>query len=67
MDQLSADLEHKARKAVTKLELRKVTLLDRENGAAGDCSVCLEPMMVRTNHTLQSNIARDVYYGNDSQ
>ena len=46
MDQLSADLEHKARKAVTKLELRKVTLLDRENGAAGDCSVCLEPMMV---------------------
>ena len=46
MDQLSADLEHKARKAVTRLELRKVTLVDRETGAAGDCSVCLEPMMV---------------------
>ena len=46
MDQLSADLEHKARKAVTRLELRKVTLVDRENGATGDCSVCLEPMMV---------------------
>ena len=56
MDQLSADLEHKARKAVTKLELRKVTLLDRENGAAGDCSVCLEPMMVRTNHNHKSSI-----------
>ena len=39
-------MEHRARKAVTRLELRKVTIVDRENGAAGDCSVCLEPMMV---------------------
>ena len=63
MDQLSADLEHKARKAVTRLELRKVTLLDRENGAAGDCSVCLEPMMVR----IHNPIFKNVYYDSQSQ
>ena len=49
-------MEHRARKAVTRLELRKVTIVDRENGAAGDCSVCLEPMMVSSQSQSIGNL-----------
>ena len=44
LDQMEQELEMKARKAVARLELRRVT--ESDVNVAGDCSVCLDPVVV---------------------